>query len=382
LNSPLIDYALKGLAKCWMPDLGRWSHAYLLDGRSPANQSVPHSEVFYTLNVLLGLSRLQRIPAEIDTAQIFSRNAALLLHLPVRKYGFGMALWAGAKLRCPIPRNISDHLASFLSERNNWKYLRAQDLGMILVGMVAQAQAGSDTWAPMADALFSYILSAYSWPSGLFADAASGLRRRFASFASQVYLTLACYIYGEWKGERRAVELANHCCRKLISLQGPNGEWPWFYDASSGIVVDFYEVYSVHQIGMAPAFLRIAEHNGVREARDALVKGFSWIFGDNQLGISMLSRTSHLTIRSQVRRGELHTDKWRAVRAISNSALRRSSGLVDPSQLDLRRECRSYELGWILWSFGGSSDYQKLTHHTQFLDEIGESQSAQAGLSL
>ena len=34
--------------------------------------------------------------------------------------------------------------------------------------------------------------------SGLFFDAASGLRRRFASFATQTYLSIAWYHYGEY----------------------------------------------------------------------------------------------------------------------------------------------------------------------------------------
>ena len=48
-------------------------------------------------------------------------------------------------------------------------------------------------------------------------------------------------------------------------------------------VLDFYEVYSVHQYGMAPAFLECAERHGVPKARDALIKGFKWVLGDNQL---------------------------------------------------------------------------------------------------
>ena len=35
----------------------------------------------------------------------------------------------------------------------------------------------------------------------------------------------------------------------------------------SGSVLDFYEIYSVHQYGMAPAFLERAECHGVTDAR-------------------------------------------------------------------------------------------------------------------
>ena len=57
-NSPLVDYALRGLEQCWLPEYGRWSHIYHLDNWSQPNESVPHSDIFYTLNVLLGLARV------------------------------------------------------------------------------------------------------------------------------------------------------------------------------------------------------------------------------------------------------------------------------------------------------------------------------------
>src|SRR5215467_13652737 len=45
-NSPLVDYALKGLERCWLPEHGRWSHIYHLEKHDKPNESVPHSDVF------------------------------------------------------------------------------------------------------------------------------------------------------------------------------------------------------------------------------------------------------------------------------------------------------------------------------------------------
>src|SRR5437868_3634298 len=92
-NAPLIDYAVKGLEKCWLPRHRRWSHIYHLDGRAEPNESLPPSDVFYTLNVLLGLSRVSRVPSDLDLRAIFEHNTSLLTRLPVAKYAFGMALW-------------------------------------------------------------------------------------------------------------------------------------------------------------------------------------------------------------------------------------------------------------------------------------------------
>jgi hypothetical protein len=368
-NAPLVDYALKGLDRCWLPEIGRWSHIYHLDKRPEPNETVAHSDIFYTINVLLGMARVQHVPHHIDVADIFLSNVGHLPKLPVRDYAFGVALWASAELGLPIPASVLRHIDDVVLNTEHQKSFRAQDLGMILVGVAAQAENDRAKWAPIATALFKFLVDRYHAPSGLFFDAASGPRRRFGSFATQTYLLLACYAYGELMNDDRAIRIANTGTRKLIEHQGPQGEWPWFFDAISGRVLDFYEVYSVHQYGMAPAFLERAELHGVFEARNALVLGFNWVLGNNQLGRPMLVPDLQLTIRSQVRKGELRTKNWRMLRAVRNAVLGASAGLIDPSQLELRMECRSYELGWILWSFGRRTDLQELTHHAMFMQE-------------
>jgi hypothetical protein len=369
-NAPLIEYALEGLKKCWLPSEGRWSHIYHLDGRDRPNESIPESDVFYTLNVLLGMSQIDRLPAAIDVKAIFRGNVIQLLELPVPKYAFGMAMWAAAELGETMPASIVTHVRSMLAEKRNWMTFSAQDLGMILIGVTAQAKLQPGPWAPLAAALFDFLNQHYYCPSNLFFNSPRGLRRRFASFATQTYLTLACYIYGEFAGHQRAIELANSTTRKLLELQGPNGEWPWFFDVRNGTVVDFYEVYSVHQYGMAPAFLQFAERLGVPEARNALTKGFRWVFGENQMHRSMVIPATGLSFRSQVRPSEMRTQILRIGRAIHNAALGRASDLADPANLKLRLECRSYELGWILWSFGKRNDLPELTHHPVFSELV------------
>ena len=365
-HSPLVNYALNGLQRCWMPEHGRWSHIYHLDGRDPPNESRAHSDVFYTLNVLLGLSRLKEVPTGIDRSAIFERNVLELPRLPVARYAYGMALWSAAELQLEVPAVVAREVDRLLSDTNRWQSFRAQDIGMLLTGLIAQARAGHSQWVRFINPLFAFVSERYRSQSGLFFDMPYGLRRRFASFASQTYLTIACFHYGEFAGNPGAIDAAKACTRKLIGLQGPHGEWPWFFDAKRGSVLDYYEVYSVHQYGMAPAFLECAEQHGDHEARDALIRGFKWVLGDNQLHEHMLVPELGLTIRSQVRRNELRTTAPRVVRALLNTCLRRPARFIDPAQVDLRLECRSYELGWILWSFGRRADLLQLTHHPAF----------------
>jgi len=368
--SPLIAYALRGLRNCWMPEHGRWSHIYHLDGRGQPNESVPESDVFYSLNVLLGFSRIAYLNLNhgFDLPKIFRDNVSLIPKLNSAKYAYGMALWAAAELGLDIPEDTLLPIASLVENRQLWETFRAQDLGMILIGCVEQARrAASGRWHATAQELFAFLSQRFSCPSGLFLDAAVSRRRQFSSFASNTYLSLACYIYGEWSGNQYALRLAKACTRKLIELQGPQGEWPWFFYTPGGRVVDFYEVYSVHQGGMAPAFLECAEQHGVPGATDALVRGFNWIFGQNQMNRSMLWRREGLICRSLVRKGEFNNKRKRVMRAIANAVTGPSATLTDPSRLDLRLECRSYELGWILWSFGRRSDLTEIRYHPDLL---------------
>ncbi|MHB0768980.1 hypothetical protein [Bradyrhizobium sp. 5.13L] len=365
-NAPLVNYALNGLERCWLPEHRRWSHIYHLDGRSSPNESVPSSDVFYTLNVLLGMSRVAEIPDGIDIPEIFRRNVLQLTKLPVRKYAFGMALWCAAELGLEMPEPVKCELRSILADEGQWKSFRAQDLGMLLTGVVAQARAGENEWWHYARPLYRFLTERFHSESGLFFDAPFGLRRRFSSFATQTYLSIACYHYGEFAGDASALVMADTCVRNLMALQGPQGEWPWFFDALSGRVVDFYEVYSVHQYGMAPALLEWAERFGQMQSRDALIKGFNWVLGHNQLGRAMLVPELSLTLRSQVRKGELATRFPRVLRAVKNAWLSNEERLIDGANVELRLECRSYELGWILWSFGRRTDLPELTHNAAF----------------
>lgn len=219
------------------------------------------SDVFYTLNVLLGMSRVAEIPDGINLSEIFRDNVRQLTRMPVAKYAFGMVLWAAAELELDVPEDVVQDLNSLLLEKNRSDY-RAQDLGMLLTGIVAQARAGRKEWYRLAGPLFSFLSERYHSESGLFFDAA-------LVFGGALLLL---------PGNSAAIAIAKACTRKLIALQGPRGEWPWFFDAQHGRVLDFYGVYSVHQYGMAPALLECAERHDVQGARAALINGFKWVF--------------------------------------------------------------------------------------------------------
>src|SRR6202012_3522930 len=107
----------------------------------------------------------------------------------------------GAELGLKIPDQVARNIRALLSNQAGWNAFRAQDLGMLLIGVVAQAKAGEKGWASFGEPLFRLLEQRFQGDAGLFFDAAIGPRRRFASFATQTYLSIACYHYGEFAGD-------------------------------------------------------------------------------------------------------------------------------------------------------------------------------------
>jgi hypothetical protein len=351
--------------------LGRYSHRFRFDVPQPCNESIPESDAFYTLNVLLGLSQLRGFPGcdYMDIKNTYYGCCDQLRSPRTRNYMLGMALWAGAHLGVEPPGWLIDQVIHIVATPRALHRSSAQDIGMLVSGTTAMAPKDSGgRWRSTADTLVSHLCDHYrDHVSHLFYNHSVGYRRHFSSFASQVYSMLALYQFGSAFDADWAIGLANQAAQRVIALQGPRGEWGWFYYVPRGLIVDFYEVYSVHQHGMAPAFLHHAVVHGVPGAREALVKGFRWLFGQNEIGVSMLRPNEQMFYRSQVRQGEFASPWQRVRRSVVNAVLGRSDAVRNHRGLALRQECRSYELGWILWSFAGRDDYAELTERSEFV---------------
>jgi hypothetical protein len=350
-----------------MPERGTWSHKYHLDGRPQPNESVPASDLYYSLNVLLGLSR---VPGALgtepyDVPMVFRELCRAATLLPVRNGTWGMALWAAAELDLDAPGPIATKMAGFARDVSPLARWQAQDVGLSLSGACAQA-ARDPSWRPLAGALRDLLMTEFRGRGALFRDGGRGARRYISTFATQVYAAMSLYQYGHLAEDAAAIAAANACVEKLIALQGELGEWPWFYSPDSDRVLDRYEVYSVHQHGMAPALLHHGVAHGVPRARAAIVKGFNWIFGVNEMAISMLVPSRQLIYRSQARRGWGGRRGMRVLRAALGAARRQESGAAGGGSLRLTEEMRSYEFGWLLWSFGGRTDYPELTDCVRF----------------
>jgi hypothetical protein len=134
---------------------------------------------------------------------------------------------------------------------------------------------------------------------------------------------------------------------KMCELQAPLGEWSWHYDSVSGKVVSRYPIYSVHQHAMGPMMLFAASEATGRDFSDAIYKGLAWISGKNELRRDFVEPSLGLVWRC------IYLDFVNAYSDAAMRFLRIRTGTVDARRLQVRHECRPYELGWLLYAFAG-----------------------------
>lgn len=173
-------------------------------------------------------------------------------------------------------------------------------------------------------------------------------RTHVGSFADQVYPIQALARLGDSESLDAAEVVAEHIC----AMQGPAGQWWWHYDARRGDVVEGYPVYSVHQHAMAPmALLDLADAGGTAY-HDAIRDGLRWMAERPETREPLILDGAPPTWR-KVARG----DPRKAVRGVRALTTRVRPGLrltpldrmFRPASVD--RECRPYELGWLLYAW-------------------------------
>jgi hypothetical protein len=137
-----------------------------------------------------------------------------------------MTLWSGASFDIEPPGSLLDKLNAILANPHSLRLTTAQDAGMLLSGSTAMVLRDGGRWRIAAETLATHLQEHYHNPSSqIFYNQGIGYRRRFSSFASQVYSILALYHFGEGSDRDWAVALANQVAAGIIALQGARGEW-------------------------------------------------------------------------------------------------------------------------------------------------------------
>lgn len=305
----------------------------------------------YTLIALLGLLRAGRagVAPSLDPGELKSAVVSQLASPELRPGDLGLLLWADARSGLEAAGSALDRLDAALERAGGPASLEGLELSWIAIGCSEAVDAScTDPRAERyaRDAVARHLERAHT-PSGLFRHTDAGRRARLPNFATQIYGVLALTRAALLRDDDRALAPARRAADRLIELQRPDGAWPWIYDVERGSVVEPYELYSVHQDAMAPMALNeLAAATGDDAYREAAMRGATWIWGRNELGVQMLDREAGILHRSIRRRRPL--DRLLLYANSASALAGRPLFPGDGRVLELNRSDRPYHLGWVL----------------------------------
>jgi hypothetical protein len=324
----------------------------------------PHT-IRYTINTLLGVQRA----AQRDAGDPFVQSADVMvdrfldLHLGeiANPADLGLLLLLGAEggrdeaLLGDLVTRIGETV-----ERTPVRNFTIQELGWMLWGASVAARLGAPGAGGLADRLFALVDESFVDRDSLLArHDRSRHRGRIVSFGGTVYFLRAAYEYAALTGETRAARLFENGVRAMVRIQGPQGEWPWMISVHSGIPLDFYPVFGVHQDSMAMLFLLPALDDGLLDVDEAIARSLAWSLGENELGEQMYGSGRFFAYRS-IRRLQPLFRQQRYARSLARALADRPGSLTGGKGLIVNRECRSYHLGWILFAWAGRPDQPRL----------------------
>jgi hypothetical protein len=330
------------------------------------DQGVEHTfdhqhTIRYTINTLLGIQRAAQSGGEDPLLQRSGSmvDRFLALHLDQTSnpadLGLLLLLLTEGGREEELLGHVVDRISATFANRPA-RAFTIQELGWMLWGSSVAARLGVPRAEGLARGIFGLVDERFVDSESLLArHNLSPHRSRVVSFGGTVYFLRSVYEYGLLAEAPRPARLFESGVRKMLKLQGRRGEWPWMISVRTGIPLDFYPVFGVHQDSMAMLFLLPALDDGVVDVASAISSSLAWSLGDNELGEPMYGRDRFFAYRS-IRRDQPLFRQRRFVRSLARALVDRPGALTGGRGLVVNRECRSYHLGWILYAWAGRSD--------------------------
>jgi hypothetical protein len=359
-----IQYCLSGLQEMYIPSEHIFSACYRLVNGRMRNLRNREEEFKYTMNTLMGLHKARSAGYSLflDVEENYHELAARVDERSSSPENIAATVWTGNCIGTKIPPRALELLRGLLEVMRRSSSLSAQALSWAILACATMKSGQRGRAAALVDIAREGYIHKQTF---LVRHRPTGFRRDWASFAASCYMAYALLVLARETGDRQALEIGIQIVRALVSLQGPQGQWGWFYDVPRGRVVDYYPVYSVHQHSMAPFFLLEAIDQGFTEFRVPLISGFRWILECNELKQEMIENDYKIIWRSAIRK-EPFAKLMRIVRANAGVHNGYKAPVLQEHSLEINRECRSYELGWALWAFSGRQDYNEIMNDPHF----------------
>ncbi len=317
----------------------------------------------YTLNVLFGLQKLQQhtdIPWDLKSLaeKFLSEHPVDGLSLGDR----GLLLHILSLENNTKARQIYISIEDLIKDKTRTLKQAIQNIAWASIGITTYAKyETSAKGCDLARKAICYLCDDLMNSRTLLPRHNCGPRGAFISFGGIAYFLMAMEHYSKAFNDDYVSALFKNTVARVLALQGKSGEWPWFVDSSSGRVMDWYQIYSVHQDSMAMLFLLPAVDMGVTGSAEAIRKSYRYLFGNNQLQSHLIQNEPFFIFRSIRRKNRLAERPRRLLYSFANKIASRSAELADSACLEINKECRSYHLGWIVYAWAGRSDFLEFT---------------------
>lgn len=342
----LVVIADRGLPAMMLPS-GLCCHALSTATLAPRGESLR-----YSLITLLGLSRRAQSGEPLSVPLEPLLQAVEDRHDEMGVGDLALRVWLHVRLETDQTETALADLSRKLEHHTDTSALPGLEIAWWVTAAALAKAAGFAAADHVLRSGISTLSARRSKRSPLVRHLGAGWRASFPNFATEVYSLLALAELARFDLFSPAEEWAVALADLLVELRLPDHGWPWLYHAESGSVVEPYEVYSVHQDGMAPmAFFALAEATGRREYAQAALEGVPWCFGHNELALTLVDETAAIVNRSIRRRG-----RFRHANLYGNTLLaagRISRRRLDIGTAEINQTCRPYHLGWILEAFSG-----------------------------
>jgi len=291
---------LLSLKRFYLPEAGILARRLIWDGKEASPTLEPSPRNTAEAAKALYLLRRGGFPAPLDPDALMER--VVNRYLSELEYpDIALALWAdalgGGRHFSVLWQALGRRFPSAASE--------TMELGWTLSALchcLPKATAASEV-KDLAHLIAKKIARNQSPSTGLFHGSGrrqGWLRRRgrSASLSSQTYAIQALALYARVFNVPEAMQRARRCADAFSALQGPLGQWWWMYDVSAGDVREPYPVYSVNQDSAVPTAFGELDRTGEHRYAAATTLGLSWLFGRNELGISLVDEKAGIIWRA------------------------------------------------------------------------------------
>lgn len=347
----LVAFALRELPRMRLAD-GLFCNEVLAGDMVPRGRSIRYSAM-----AALGLLRAQAAGYQVplDLEQLVETLLTRSADPSLTPGDLGLLLWLDRRAGGDHSPRLATELDRILENSTALGALQGMEVAWIAIGANECVQTGFDDAAGrILRAARAQLCHTNRGRSGLLLHRGVGVRRRFPNFATQIYGILALTKLGR-AGDEEALRVAQGVAQAIIVRQRADGGWPWIFDAHRGVVVEPYEIYSVHQDAMAPmGLLELSEATGDDRYRAAAARGLDWIEGANDLRQPLFDRDLGIIHRSIRRRAP-----WDRIMLYANSGtawLGRPLGAGWRGPVELNATDRPYHLGWILEAWCGREE--------------------------